>query len=447
MKETLPVPPERVKTPMPDPSGAAVFGDLSRYLCGRFLWIAASQIANVAMGWLVYEQTRSAMALGLVGLAAFLPKLLLVLPAGVVADRMDRRLILAACFSLNALAAAGLALLAMRSQVSVLWIYPLIVLMGTARSFAGPAAQAMMASLVPRSGLSRAAGMTSSVSKIATIAGPALGGLLFVLAPWAPFASAALGFALAVLLNLSIRPRSPARAKTPVTIGEAMEGVRFIFHRPVILGAISLDLFSVLLGGVTALLPIIVSDLLGAGPVALGLLRAMPALGAMAVGLWLSWRPLERDGGRTLFMTTAIFGFASIALAFSHDIRLTAGLLWLIGASDVVSVVIRQTLVQADTPDAMRGRVASVSMLFVGASNELGEFESGATAALFGLVPSILIGGCGTVLVVLLWAVLFPELRRRDWLLGPQGPDDLPLATGASPAGPSLRPAAHPKAT
>ncbi|WP_353476628.1 MFS transporter (plasmid) [Salipiger sp. H15] len=404
---------------LPSEAGAppGVGSELWLYLGGRLLWVAAGQITNVAMGWLVYDETRSAMALGLVGLAAFLPKLVLVLVAGLVADRVDRRLVMAVCLAVSAAVTAALAVIAAQPGLSLAAVYGLVILLGIARSFVGPASQALMANLVPRSELSRIASLASSVSKIATIGGPALAGLIYLISPWAPFAVATGCFAASVLLNLALRPRPALAVRTPVTLSAAFEGMRFIFQRPVILGAISLDLFSVLLGGVTALLPIIVSEMLMGGPAELGLLRSAPAVGAMAVGLVISWWPIRRNGGRKLFVATAIFGVSTVALAFSHSLWLSAALLCLGGAADVISVVIRQTLVQADTPDEMRGRVASVNMLFIGASNELGEFESGVTAALFGLVPAILIGGCGTLLVALVWAALFPGLRRRDRLV------------------------------
>ncbi len=392
-------------------------GDLLRYLVGRFLWVTATQIVNVALGWHVYEQTKSPLALGFVGLAAFTPKLVLTLAAGMVADRGDRRLVLAASLAINAFVAVALGVLAATAQLPVVWVYPFIVLMGISRSFTGPAAQALVPSLVPRAELSRAAGMTSTVTKVATIVGPAFGGAIYMLAPWAPFICSASFFALAVALNLAIRTCAPVAAKPPIELSETLEGIRYVARHPVILGAISLDLFSVLLGGVTALLPIIVSELLEAGPATLGLLRSMPSAGAMVVALAISWKPIRRRAGKTLLAATAIFGLATIGLAFSTNVVFTSSLLWLIGASDVVSVVIRQTLVLADSPDEMRGRVAAVNMLFVGTSNELGEFESGVTAALFGLVPAILIGGVGTVCVVLFWAMLFPELRQRDQLV------------------------------
>lgn len=387
------------------------------YLAGRFLWNLATQICEVALGWLVYDTTRSAVALGMVGLAAFLPRLLLVLVSGFVADRFDRRVVLGACMLVSASAAAGLWACAGSAQPAIGVAYALVVLLGTARGFAGPSAQALVASIAPRDQLSRAMSLSSTAMQISTILGPALGGLLYVLGPWVPFAFGVAAFlAAAAAFSTLVSPRrDPAQA--PPSLTDAFEGFRFIRARPVVLGAISLDMFAVLLGGVTALLPMIVSEILHGGPQMLGVLRAMPAFGAMVLGLWLAVRPIRRRAGRKLFVATAVFGLATIVVGLSSQPWLTGLALWVVGASDVFSVVIRQTLVQGETPDAMRGRVAAVNFLFIGASNELGEFESGMAAAALGLVPAILLGGIGTLAVALTWAWLFPALRRRDALL------------------------------
>jgi MFS family permease len=275
----------------------------------------------------------------------------------------------------------------------------------------------MVANIVPREQLSRVVGMASSTGQLATILGPALGGLLFVGGPWVPFAVSAVFFFAASMLNLVVRRHGDGVSKPPVMLADAFAGLIFIWQRPVILGAISLDMFCVFLGGATALLPIIAADILHVGPLGLGILRSMPAAGAMMLGLLLACRPMERRVGHKLFLATTVFGLATIGLGLSTEMYFSMTCLWLIGASDVFSVVIRQTLVQGDTPDQMRGRVAAVNTLFIGASNELGEFESGVTAAVFGLVPAILIGGMGTICVSLLWAIMFPQLRRRDRLV------------------------------
>ncbi|MEI2301799.1 MFS transporter [Ensifer sp. MJa1] len=387
------------------------------YLSGRFLLICGSQVVNVAVGWLVYEVTHSALALGLVGLAAFTPKLVLSFVSGLVADRFDRRLVCSASFVIMATVSIGLLMTATSGPVEIGSIYALFVLYGCARGFGNPAAQAMIANLVPREALGRVVGVSSSTSQMATIIGPALGGVLYVAGAWLPFAFACGAFLLAALLFLFIRSRDGAPNKAPVRFRDAFAGLSFIWQKPVILGAISLDLFTVLLGGATALLPIIASDILHLGPLGLGALRSAPAAGAMMLGLFLTYRPIERRAGAKLFTVTTIFGLATVVLGLSTNVYLSLAMLWLLGASDVFSVVIRQTLVQSDTPDAMRGRVAAVNSLFIGASNELGEFESGVTAALFGLVPAIIVGGAGTLLVSALWAIKFPELRKRDRLV------------------------------
>ncbi len=405
--------------PSADPVQAAPFptGAILRYLCGRLLWMGAYQMSNMALGWLIYDATRSALALGFAGLAAFLPKLALVLVSGLVADRFDRRRVLAACMMVHALATVGLCLIALSDRPSIALAYGLVVLLGTSQGFAAPSAQALMASLAPRAHFSRVVSMGSSTMQIASISGPAIGGLFYLLGAEVPFIVATGCFLAAAVLILSLPRPQPRMAQLRPGLGTALEGIRYIRQRPVILGAMSLDMFSVLLGGMTALLPIIVSELLHGGPEMLGLLRSMPAVGAMTLGILLAWRPIQRRAGTVLFIATSIFGLATIGVGLSANVMTTLALLWLSGAADVVSVVIRQTLVQAETPDEMRGRVSAVNTVFIGASNQLGEFESGVTAAAFGLVPAILIGGIGTLCVVAAWSVLFPDLRRRDQLI------------------------------
>jgi MFS family permease len=391
--------------------------DVLFYLIGRFLWISATQVMTVAVSWLVYDVTHSAMALGLVGLAAFGPKLALSLVSGIVADRFERRLVIGCSFILMAVVALGLLFVAVSEPVAVGRVYGLFILFGIARGFATPASQAMVANLVPRDVFSRVVGVSSSTSQIATIIGPALGGLLYVFGVWIPFAVASTAYLLAAVLNFLISRKPQIVPKSPVKFSDTFAGLAFIWQRPAVLGAISLDLFTVLLGGATALLPIIANEILHLGPMGLGVLRSAPAVGAVMVGLFLAYHPIERNAGVKLFIATTIFGLATIMFGLSANVYLSLAMLWLIGASDVCSVVIRQTLVQADTPDAMRGRVAAVNSVFVGASNELGEFESGATAALFGLVPAIVCGGAGTIIVSAFWAWMFPALRRRDHLI------------------------------
>ncbi|MFD1880136.1 MFS transporter [Paracoccus pacificus] len=409
---------------MPDAS-AGSFGflrnpDARLFLVSRFLWVAATQIVNVAVGWTVYEVTQSAWSLGLVGLIAFAPRLPLMLFSGIMADRHDRRIIMASGLAINAAVTLLLLIVVTGGQVRIGFIYALYLVLGAVRGFVGPAAQAMAGNVVPRQQLGRLMGFSSSVGQIATVAGPALGGMLYVAGTALPFACAAAFYAVAAIANIFIRRRNDSTDRPPAGWREALAGLGFIRRHPVILGAISLDMFSVLLGGATALLPIITVELLHAGPSVLGILRAMPAVGAAMVGILLGRFPIQRNAGRKLFIATTVFGLATIALGLSHNLWLTFAILWLLGASDVFSVVIRQTLVQAETPDNMRGRVSAVNAVFIGASNELGEFESGATAALFGLVPAIVLGGAGTLAVVAIWATVFPDLRKRDWLIDPK---------------------------
>lgn len=407
--------PDAVDAP---PVAAAAFGrDVWLYLVARFLWVSAGQIGNVAVGWLIYDLTRSAWALGLIGLFAFGPRLVVAFISGVVADRYDRRVVLAACLLVNAAANLALAALVMMPSPSLAGIYALFTLSSTARAFASPVVQALSANLTSREYLSRVVSLASSVTQISTILGPALGGLLLLVGLSAPFAAAAVCFLVAIGLLLAIRQRAMRRSKEPLRLSEAFAGFVFIWRRPTLFGALSLDMMSVLLGGVTTLLPMVASEVLHTGPMGLGILRAAPALGAMTIGLVLAYAPIERRAGSKLFAATIVFGIAIIGFGLSDTLLPCLTFLWLMGAADVFSVVIRQTLIQIDTPDGMRGRVSAVNTVFLGASNELGGFESGAAAAFFGLIPAILIGGVGTVVVAVVWAALFPGLRRRDRLV------------------------------
>jgi MFS family permease len=390
--------------------------DLGLFLGGRFLSAMAIQIQNVAVGWLVYDLTRDPLALGLVGLASFLPAIALALVTGHAADHRDRRTILVAGYLLTTLTALGLLACAWL-RAPVWMIYALVLAFGVSRAFATPAGQALLPNLVPPEELGAAIAWGSSVWELATIIGPAIGGVLYVVGEGAVFGAAAACFAASTLLFGRIRHRSRPVAGGRTDRATLLAGIGFIRSRPAILGAISLDLFAVLLGGATALLPIYARDILQVGPTGLGLLRSAPAAGALAVALWLAWRPLLRRAGLRMFQAVALFGLATVAFGLSRHFLLSLGFLAVLGAADMVSVVIRQTLVQAETPNEMRGRVSAVNAVFIGASNELGEFESGAVAALIGTVPAVVVGGAGTLLVAALWARWFPELRRRDRLV------------------------------
>jgi MFS family permease len=392
--------------------------DLALFLGGRFLSAMAVQMQNVAVGWLVYDVTRDPLALGLVGLATFLPAVGLALFTGHVADRYDRRLIMVCCYVLTTLTALGLLACAATDTTDMRIVYALVLAFGVTRAFANPAGQAMLPNLVPREELGSAIAWGSTFWQTATIIGPAVGGALFVLGEVAAFGAAAAAFAISAVLFASLRHRQAAHEASDTDWATLLAGFRFIRSKPAILGAISLDLFAVLLGGATALLPIFARDILQVGPSGLGILRSMPAVGALTMAGWFAVRPLRRHAGRRMFQAVAIFGVATIAFGLSENFLLSLASLYVLGAADMVSVVIRQTLVQAETPDGMRGRVSAVNAVFIGASNELGEFESGAVAALIGTVPCVVVGGAGTLLVAAIWARTFPALRDRDRLVG-----------------------------
>jgi hypothetical protein len=404
---------------MRDRPGYAAFRsrDFRLFSASRLLSIMALQMQNVAVGWLVYDLTRSAFALGLVGLAAFVPALALVLVTGHVADAFDRRLIMLIAHAATALSAAGLVLFAALGADAALPVYGLVALAGTARAFGLPAQQALLPLLVPREDFGNAVAWNSSVNQTATLSGPALGGVLYLLGPTVVFATVAAAFAAAALLAALIVPRPPERRRERTSWTTLVAGLSFIRAHPVVLGAISLDLVAVFLGGATALLPIFAQDILHAGPVGLGLLRSAPAVGALAMAFTLAHRPVARNAGRRMLQAVALFGLSTIGFSLSTSLYLSLACLAVIGAADMVNVYVRQTLVQTETPDAMRGRVAAVNSIFIGASNELGEFESGTLAALLGAVPAVVIGGAATIAVAALWGRMFPQLAARDRLI------------------------------
>ncbi|MFE1600103.1 MFS transporter [Methylobacterium sp. ID0610] len=392
--------------------------DFRLFCVARFLSGLAYQMQAVAVGWFVYDLTHSALALGLVGLASFAPAILGALVTGHVADTYDRRLIAAGAYALIALCAAALATLALSARAPVWPVYALMVVIGSGRAFAFPATQALMPTLMPREQFGTAIAWNSSIWQSASVSGPALGGLLYALGPGVVFGIAAICFGLAALALAGIRPRETAApSRGPVSWSTLLAGLTYIRSQPVVLGAITLDLAAVLLGGATALLPIFAQEVLHVGPLGLGLLRSMPAAGAVATAVILAQRPLVRRAGPRLLGAVAVFGIATIGFGLSTSLPLSMACLFVTGAADMVSVYVRQSLVQGETPDAMRGRVAAVNTVFIGASNELGEFESGTLAALIGAAPAVVVGGIGTVLVAMLWTRLFPALRRRDRLL------------------------------
>jgi MFS family permease len=380
--------------------------------CGSAM---AYQMQSVAIGWEIYALTHSALSLGLVGLAQFLPMVLLVFASVHLADRFDRRRIAAICQIVQALGAGCLAAGSLLHALTPGLIYGVVIVLGAARAFEGPCMQAMLPSLVPPAVFPRAAALASSLFQTVTIIGPSLGGLLYGLGSPVPYGICASLLALAAIC-VSMMPSGIRRPREAASLRAVFGGIAFIRARPQILGAISLDLFAVLLGGATALLPVYASDILHAGPIALGLLRAAPAVGALAVSLLLAKYPITRRAGPLMFAAVALFGIATIVFGLSRSLPLSIAALFIVGASDVVSVVVRSTLVQLQTPDEMRGRVSAVNMLFIGTSNQLGEFESGVLAASIGAVPTVVLGGIGTLMVTILWITLFPTLRRLDRL-------------------------------
>jgi MFS family permease len=391
---------------------------LTSYLGSRLAGTAGFQVQSVAVGWQVYSLTGDPMDLGWVGLAQFLPLMLLSLYAGQVADRFDRKRIVIVCRLGFAAGSVALAALSLSSAPAVEPIWVVLVWLGSTRAFVGPATSALLPGLVEESRLPRAIAMSSTTFQVAVIVGPAVGG--FVYAAGGPVAAylAAAGLELVAAAQLAgIRKRFPR----PDTLRESglpllLSGVRYVFANKVLLGAISLDLFAVLLGGAVALMPIYARDILDVGTTGLGLLRAAPAVGAAVVAIAFAVRPLERRAGRWMLLAVALFGVATIVFGLSESFGLSLAALAVLGGADMVSVVIRQSLIQLRTPDEMRGRVTGVNYIFIGASNELGEFESGLTAAWLGTVPAVVIGGVGTLLVTVAAAVLFPALRREDRL-------------------------------
>lgn len=400
------------------PARAALLRDtrFRRFWLTRIAAATSYQVLAVAVGWQVYALTRSAFALGMVGLAQFLPQLLLTLAAGHAADRFDRRLVARTCQAISGLVAAFLALGAAGGWMRPAGIFAAVAVAGAARAFESPAMAALLPAIVPAERFQQATALSASAFQGASILGPALGGLLYAMGPAVPYATCTALFLLASTLATLIGRQSAAAPREPLSRRSIFAGIAFIRSRPAVLGAISLDLFAVLLGGATALLPVYARDILHTGPWGLGVLRAAPALGALVTSVALTRRPLRRRAGRRMFAAVAIFGLGTIVFAVSTWLPLTLAALVVLGAADMVSVVIRMSLVQLATPDEMRGRVSAVNFIFIGTSNQLGEFESGVTAAWLGTVPAVLLGGAGTLLVALVWARLFPQLLRVESL-------------------------------
>jgi MFS family permease len=383
------------------------------FWCARVASGLSFQMQAVALGWQVYSLTHSTFQLGMIGLAQFLPIVLFTLPAGHAADRYDRRTVFGITLAIQGLAMGVLAAGTWAHWLGVPGIFAVAAVMGAARSFQGPANQALMPTLVPEPLVPKAIAWATAAFQTASIVGPSVGGLLYAAGPAVPYAAAAalslvgVGFVALMRQERSVRPRPPA------TLASLFSGIHFIRKNPVVLGSISLDLFAVLLGGATALLPAF-ADILGVGVWGLGALRSAPAVGSLAMSVVLARRPPRKRVGPKMFTAVAAFGLATIAFGLSRSFALSFGALVVLGAADTISVVIRSSLVQLQTPDEMRGRVGAVNSLFIGTSNQLGEFESGVTASVFGLIPATVLGGLGTLVVAGLWMRLFPALRQFD---------------------------------
>lgn len=389
-----------------------------RMWMARLFGTAGSQMLLVAIGWHMYDLTASAWDLGLVGLYQFLPALVLALYAGHVVDRHHRGRIVAVCYAVQAVVALALLAAHQWGHDSRALLLGLSVVLGAVRAFQMPAQQSLTPMLVPALMLPRAMAFSSAGMQGAIIGGPALGGLLFAAGTGVVYGASLLLFVVGCVLVARLRYVQPLRVREPVTLATVFAGVDFIWRRKPVLGAISLDLFAVLLGGAVALLPIYAKDILHTGPWGMGLLRSAPAVGALVASVLLTRRPIERHVGRTLLLAVAAFGLCMVVFGISRSFTVSLIALAISGGADMVNVVIRQTLVQLETPDAMRGRVSAVNSIFIGASNQLGEFESGATAALLGPVGSVVLGGVGTIVVAAAWFKLFPSLAQRDRIIG-----------------------------
>ena len=409
--------------PAPDPrAGRAAFSHPAFVLfqTARFLIVASVEMQAVAVGWQVYEITKQPLDLGLVGLVQFLPGILFFPISGHASDRFERRKVLSSCYAGFALCFTLLLVLAQRGVHSVTAIYAVLILLGLVRSFNGPASRSILPQLVPEEHFPNAVAWNATTFQAATILGPSFGGILYAAfrGPSAVYATAMVTAIVALITTLRIKPEASARPREPLSFKTVFAGLRFIWHEKLILGAISLDLFAVLLGGAVALLPVYAREILHTGPWGLGLLRAAPGVGAAITAGLLAHRPLRGRSGPILLWSVAGFGVFTILFGISHSLVLSLIALFLVGASDMISVIIRAVFVQMGTPDEMRGRVSAVDMIFIGTSNELGQFESGLTAQWFGTVPAVILGGVGTLAVIAFWAWLFPELRHAGELSG-----------------------------
>lgn len=389
------------------------------YWFARVFTASSFQMLTVAIGWQLYSLTGNVLDLGLVGLIEFMPKVLFILLTGHVADRFDRRKVAALCQAGQGLVALSLLVAVLGDGLSRELIFLIAFLLGTARAFEMPTTQALLPNIVPGSLFPAAVAASASAMQMATIVAPALGGLLYALSPLWVYGPAAVLYLAALCLMLQL-PNNQTPSNEKPSLRSLLAGFRFLRSRADVFGAVSMDMAAVLLSGATALLPVFAKDILLTGPWGLGLLRSAPAVGALLMSIWLARFPIERKVGPVMFISVAIFGVATIAFGLSTSLWFSLASLVLMGAADMVSMVIRGAFVQLQTPDDMRGRVGAVNSLFIGASNQLGDFRAGLSAAWFGTVPAVLIGGIGAVLVAGLWVKLFPTLARRDHMHEPE---------------------------
>jgi MFS family permease len=408
------------------PAASAVLAnrDYAIFLGARFISSLAIQMQSVAVGWQIFSVTHRSLDLGLVGLAQFFPAIGLSLVTGHVADRFDRRRIVLVTYLLYGLVSLALVGLARRPDLGTAPVYAVLFCLGAIRAFSNPAGQALLPNLVPAEQFRSAVAWSSTAWQFATIIGPGLGGLLIKpIGEYGVYWVCSVVFLASALVFLFVSKRPPLASGKP-TVGKGISidalsaGIRYVWQNKMVLGAISLDLFAVLLGGAVALMPAFAQDILFVGPNGMGALRSAPSLGAAVVAIVLAYYPLKKRAGLLMFGCVFLFGVATIVFGLSHSFLLSLLALVVVGATDMVSVVIRLTLIQINTPEEVRGRVSAVNMVFIGASNELGEFESGITAQWLGLVPAVVLGGIGTCLVVLAWAAMFPALRKAEGLEG-----------------------------
>ncbi|WP_047497831.1 MFS transporter [Terriglobus sp. TAA 43] len=392
-----------------------------RYQLARMLAIMGAEAQSVAVAWQIYQLTHNAFLLGCTGLALFLPGIFFVLPAGHAADRYDRQRIIVLCYAMQAICTAVLLYMSLVGVRHVLYIYVMLFFIGAGRAFSGPASSAIQPQLVPKGAFVNAMTWGSAIFQIANISGPAIGGLLFTIqfsGAMAQWTGAPVVYALTmctmltfVVLVSTLRPRKEQAENRAMSLQTMMEGARYVRKAKLLLGSISLDMFAVLLGGAVSLMPIFAQDILHAGPRGLGILRAAPALGALCTSVTLSLRPIRHSAGKLMLVAVGVFGIATVVFGLSKSLPLSLAALFVLGASDNISVIVRQTILQLGTPPAMRGRVSAINWLFLGASNEFGEFESGLTAQWFGAVRAVVFGGIGSVMVTVLWSIFFPKLR------------------------------------